>query len=313
MTQNLAEKYYFLLKADVCPLFLKLFFGNMTLQKRPTVLKAKKIICIFERRQLRMGFLDNEVQYHIQAKKGDIGKYVILPGDPGRCERIAAYFDNPVKIAQNREHTTYTGTINGEKVSVTSTGMGGPSSAIAMEELVRCGADTFIRVGTCGGMQVQVVPGDIVIATGAIRMEGTSKEYLPIEFPAVSDFTVTTALVEAAKQAKRPYHVGVVECKDSFYGQQEPGRMPVSYELMNKWEAWIRGGALMSEMESAALFTVASCLRVRCGTVSYVLQNQERRKQNIAEEFRTPGDMEAAILTAIDAIKILIEQDKKAL
>lgn len=137
--------------------------------------------------------------YHIQVAPGEVGRYVILPGDPKRCEKIARHFDNPVFVSDNREFTTYTGTLDGVKVSVTSTGIGGPSAAIAMEELKRCGADTFIRVGTCGGMALDVKGGDIVVATGAIRAEGTSREYAPIEFPAVADFDVVTALTQAAK------------------------------------------------------------------------------------------------------------------
>ena len=125
-------------------------------------------------------------QYHIQVGEGDVGKYVILPGDPKRCAKIAAYFDDAKLVADSREYVTYTGYLDGVKVSVTSTGIGGPSASIAMEELVKCGADTFIRVGTCGGMQLDVKSSDVVIASGAIRMEGTSKEYAPIEFPAES-------------------------------------------------------------------------------------------------------------------------------
>ena len=143
---------------------------------------------------------DASRQYHIQVAKGEVGRYVIMPGDPGRCEKIAAYLDDPVLVASNREFTTYTGMLDGEKVSVTSTGIGGPSAAIAMEELVRCGADTFVRIGTCGGMQPEVKSGDIVIATGSIRMEGTSKEYAAIEYPAVANLEVTNALVQAAKE-----------------------------------------------------------------------------------------------------------------
>ena len=181
-----------------------------------------------------------ELQYHIQLGKGDVGRYVLLPGDPKRCEKIAAHFDNPVKMADSREYVTYTGYLEGEKVSVTSTGIGGASASIAMEELVKIGADTFIRVGTCGGMQIPVKSGDLVIATGAIRMEGTSREYAPIEYPAVADFHMVQALVQAAEKGKYPYHVGVVQCKDAFYGQHEPETKPVSYELLNKWEAWKR-------------------------------------------------------------------------
>lgn len=165
---------------------------------------------------------DKDRQYHVQLEEGDVGRYVILTGDPKRCQKIAEHFEDALPVADSREFTTYTGYLEGEKVSVTSTGIGGPSAAIALEELANVGADTFIRVGTSGGMQLEVKSGDLVIATGAVRMEGTSKEYAPVEFPAVSDFHITNALVEAAENLKFPYHVGVVECKDSFYGQHAP-------------------------------------------------------------------------------------------
>ena len=184
-----------------------------------------------------MKYTENGIQYHIGLKQGDVGKYVILPGDPKRCAKIAALFDDARLVADHREFTTYTGYLDGEKVSVTSTGIGGPSAAIAMEELVRCGAEVFIRVGTCGGIQTDVKSGDLVIATGAIRMEGTSREYAPIEFPAVADYHIVQKLEMAAKANGYPCHIGVVQCKDSFYGQHEPEKMPVSYEL---WQ--IRSG-----------------------------------------------------------------------
>lgn len=247
-------------------------------------------------------------QYHIQVGKGEVGRYVIMPGDPKRCKKIAQYLENPILIADNREYVTYTGTLDGVKVSVTSTGIGGPSAAIAMEELCRCGADTFIRVGTCGGMQTEVKSGDIVIATGAIRMEGTSREYAPIEFPAVADITVTNALTKAVKEKEYSYHVGVVQCKDSFYGQHEPETKPVSYELQNKWEAWKRLGCLASEMESAALFIVASYLKVRAGSCFLVVANQEREKQGL--ENPVVHDTDMAIQTAIEAVRNLIREDK---
>ena len=248
-------------------------------------------------------------QYHIQVAKGEVGRYVIMPGDPKRCVKIAKYFDNPVLIADNREFITYTGTLDGEKVSVTSTGIGGPSASIAMEELYRCGADTFVRIGTCGGMQPDVKSGDIVIATGAIRMEGTSREYAPIEFPAVPDLKVTNALVEAAEQKGYSYHTGVVQCKDSFYGQHEPEVKPVSYELLNKWEAWKRLGCLASEMESAALFVVASCLKVRVGSCFLVLANQER--ENLGLDNPVVHDTDMAVQVAVEAIRGLICSDRK--
>ena len=252
---------------------------------------------------------DKDRQYHIQVAEGEVGRYVILPGDPKRCEKIAAHFDNARLIADSREYVTYTGELDGEKVSVTSTGIGGPSAAIAMEELVRTGADTFIRVGTSGGMAEEVKSGDIVIATGAIRMEGTSKEYAPIEYPAVADISVVNALMEAAGRLKLDYHTGVVQCKDSFYGQHSPERMPVSYELLNKWEAWKRLGVLASEMESAALFTVAAARGVRCGSIFHVIWNQERNAAGL-DQLRDE-DTDSAIRAGVEAVKLLIQRDRE--
>ena len=252
---------------------------------------------------------DASKQYHIQVGEGDVGKYVILPGDPKRCAKIAEYFDDPVLVADNREYVTYTGYLDGVKVSVTSTGIGGPSASIAMEELVKAGADTFIRVGTCGGMQLDVKSGDLVIATGAVRMEGTSKEYAPIEFPAVSDIGIVNSLIASAGEMKEEYHAGVVQCKDAFYGQHAPEAMPVSYELLNKWEAWKRLGCLASEMESAALFIVASTLHVRVGSVFLVVANQEREREGL--ENPVVHDTDMAIRTAVQAIRKLIKEDRE--
>ena len=250
----------------------------------------------------------NEKQYHIQCAKGDVGRYCILPGDPGRCEKIAACLKDPVHVSYNREFNTYTGTLNGVKVSVTSTGIGGPSAAIAMEELTACGADTFIRVGTCGGIDLKVESGHVVIASGAVRQEGTSREYAPIEFPAVGDFEVISALKQAADSLNLRNHVGVVQCKDSFYGQHSPERMPVAAALLDQWEAWKRLGVLASEMESAALYTAAAALNVRCGSVFSVVWNQERKKAGALEP--DCYDTERAICVAVEAVKLLIVRDK---
>ena len=254
-----------------------------------------------------MKYTTDGTQYHIGLKNGDIGEYVILPGDPKRCENIAAYFDNPQLIADKREFKTYTGFLNGVKVSVTSTGIGGPSASIALEELVKVGGKYFIRVGTCGGMDLNVKSGDLVIATGAIRMEGTSKEYAPIEFPAVADYDVITALKQSAEILNQSYNIGVVECKDAFYGQHNPEIMPVSYELENKWNAWLRMGCLASEMESAALFIVGNFLKVKVGSIFLVVANQEREKQGLDNP--VVHDIDSAIKTAIEAIKLLINNN----
>ena len=251
-----------------------------------------------------------EKQFHIHCVEGDVGRYVILPGDPGRCEKIAALFDNAHFVARNREYTIYTGTLLGEKVSVCSTGIGGPSAAIAMEELHNIGADTFIRVGTCGGIDLDVRSGDVVVATGAIRYEHTSREYAPIEFPAVADFQVTNALVEATKKLGFPLHTGIVQCKDSFYGQHDPAASPVYYELQQKWESWKRLGVKASEMESAALFVVAAALGCRCGSCFHVVWNQEREAAGLDQKMSE--DTSSSVKVSVEALKLLIEADRKA-
>ena len=247
-------------------------------------------------------------QMHIHIQKGDIGRYVILPGDPARCEKIARYFDEPKFLASNREYTVWTGKLDGEPVAVCSTGIGGPSAAIALEELVECGADTFIRVGTSGGIVDKVKGGDIVIATAAIRQEGTSREYLPIEFPAAADFEVVSALREAAKALEFPYHVGVIQSKDSFYGEIRPAQMPVGDELVSKWKAWKAAGALTSEMETAALLIVSQVLHVRCGAVLNVLWNAD----NDDAPAIPPGATERGVRAAVEAVRVLIREDKAA-
>ena len=247
-------------------------------------------------------------QFHIACAQGDIGRYCILPGDPGRVPAIAALFDDAKQIAYNREFNVWTGTLLGEKVTACSTGIGGPSASIAMEELHKCGADTFIRTGTCGGIALDVQSGDVVVATGAIRYEHTSREYAPIEFPAVADFQVTNALVEATKKLGFPLHTGIVQCKDSFYGQHDPAASPVYYELQQKWESWKRLGVLASEMESAALFVVAAALGCRAGSCFHVIWNQEREAAGLDQ--KRHEDVSSSVRAAVEALKILIEADR---
>ncbi len=248
-------------------------------------------------------------QYHTGVGPDDIGKYIIMPGDPKRCAKIAEHFEDAKLVSDVREYVTYTGYLEGVKVSVTSTGIGGPSAAIAIDELSKCGAHTFIRVGTCGGMQEDVLGGDIVISTGAVRMEGTSREFAPIEYPAVPNLDVVNALVSSAKKLNAPHHVGVCQCKDSFFGQHEPEVMPVSYELENKWQAWLRMGCLASEMESAALFIAGQFLRVRVGSCFLVVANQERAKKGLPN--KQVHDTELAITVAVGALRELIRNDKE--
>lgn len=248
-----------------------------------------------------------EKGYHIGFRDNHGARYAILPGDPGRVEEIAKHFDEAEFLNVNREYTTWLGKLDGVPVLAISTGMGGASTAICVEELRAIGVDTFIRVGTCGAMQTEIVGGDLVVATGAVRMEGTSKEYVPVEFPAVPDLAVTNALAEAAGKLGFRCHTGVVQCKDSFYGQHDPGRMPVGYELENKWQAWIRAGCLASEMESAALFTVSSVLRARAGSVFSVVWNQERARLGLDNP--EVHDNDRSIRTAVEALRTLIRSD----
>lgn len=255
--------------------------------------------------------MTNEMEYmhHIKCKKGDVGKYVLLPGDPGRVAKIAASLDDAKHIQTNREYEVWTGSLEGVKVSVMSTGMGGPSAAIGLEELNMIGAHTFIRIGTCGGIDPDLEPGTLIIPIGAIRKDGTGREYVPIEFPAVPNFDLVLALKTAADQLGNKSAMGVVECKDSYYGQHDPKRMPAKHELMQMWEAWKMAGAIGSEMESSALFIVSSVLRVRCASILLLCRNRER------EDLMNTGlvrvtEISTAIETAIEALRTLIRKEK---
>ena len=250
-----------------------------------------------------------EKEFHIQCVKGDIGKYCIICGDPGRVPDIAALLDDAKQVAYNREFNIYTGYLDGEKVSVSSHGIGAPSTSIAMVELHNCGADTFIRVGTCGGIDLNVKSGDIVVATGAIRYEHTSQEFAPIEYPAVADLDVTLALREASREMGKTTHCGIAQCKDSFYGQHSPESSPVYYELLNKWESWKRLGVKCSEMESSAAFVIADALGCRCGACFHVIWNQEREKAGLDQDMST--DTSAAVNIAVEAIRKIIKLDKE--
>lgn len=237
---------------------------------------------------------DKGQQYHVELSGGDVGRYVILPGDPGRVEQIASFLTDAKKIAHHREYVTYTGTLNGVPVSVTSTGIGGPSAAIAMEELIAVGADTFIRVGTAGMLQDYFDLNDCIIATGSVRDEGTSRQYIPLSYPAVAHYEVVNALVQAAKKCGKRAHVGIVQSKDAFYGEAEPEYMPTRPMLEYQYAAWTKGRVLASEMESAALFVVSSIRNTRAGCI---LNNR--------------GDINETIAVAVEAMRIMIEQDKQ--
>lgn len=247
---------------------------------------------------------DSGLQYHVKVRPGDIGRYVLLPGDPGRVEKMAKYLDDAQFVSSNREHTVFTGTLLGEKVSIVSTGMGCPSTAIAVEELIAVGANTFIRVGTSGAVQPWLKLGDVAVVTGAIRDEGTTRQYLPIEFPAIADVEVVNALAEACRRVEANYYLGISQTKDSFYGEVERERMPMAAHLEERWKAWEAGGAICSEMEAAAIFILSSIYRKRAGGVMMVIGS------DIETLLKKQHDKEIMIKAAIEAIKILIEQDR---
>lgn len=241
--------------------------------------------------------------FHLKLSYGQVGRYVLLTGDPGRCEQIASLFDEPVFAASNREFTVYNGKLSGVPVSVCSTGIGGPSAVIALEELVQCGAHTFLRIGTCGGIAPKVQAGDLVLATAAVRQEGTGLEYAPAIYPAAADFTVLSAQVAAAKALGLPHHVGVIQSKDSFYGQHDPARMPVRSRLETYWEAWKKLGVLASEMEAAALFVAGAALGVRVGAAMLALHNQETDTQ------RQPRPVEPLLRFGVETLRTLIKEE----
>lgn len=253
-----------------------------------------------------------EKTLHVKLSSSDVGRYAIVPGNPDRCEKIANFLENPKKIMQNREHTTYEGWLEGEKIVVTSTGMGGPSAAICMEELVKCGVDTFIRVGTAASTARQVCVGDVAVVNGAVRMEGTGSHYLPMEFPAVPDYELLKALESASLALGYRTHVGISITKDSYFTEINPQQKPVGYELVNRWEAYVKGGAITTSMEEAALFLVAASLGVRAGSVLVSATNYKDETSLDTSAGGYPTDSEIRpIRVAVEALRQIIKDDRK--
>ncbi len=238
-------------------------------------------------------------QYHIDLAPGDVGRYVLLPGDPARAEKISKYFDNPREMAFKREFRTFTGTVEGIKVSVTSTGIGCPSAAIALEELVAIGADTFIRVGTAGSLQEKVDVGHLAIATAAIREEGTTRQYIPLSYPAVADPEVLFALQQAASELGYPHHLGITHCKDAFYSEHEGYAAQEEFN-QDLWKTWLRANVVSTSMEEAALFVVGTLRRVRVGALATIIGQTWAGKPIIKSV-----DPANAIRTALRAFVIL--------
>ncbi|GAA0201380.1 nucleoside phosphorylase [Haladaptatus pallidirubidus] len=247
-----------------------------------------------------------DVQYHIEVGEGDVADAVLLPGNPERVDTITQFWDSADEVAYHREYRTATGTYEDAPISVTSTGIGSPSAAIAVEELARIGADTFIRVGSCGAIQPEMNVGDLVITTGGVRQEGTSDEYVREEYPAVADYEVVSALVAAAERLGYDYHTGITMSADSFYaGQGRPGFEGFSAEGGDELVSHLKNANVKNiEMEASAILTIANIYGLRAGAVCSVYANRE------TGEFRTEGESRAAE-TATLAVKLLAQMDEQ--
>ena len=247
-------------------------------------------------------------KYHIGLAKGDVGNYVLVPGDPGRTPMIAKFLDDAHEVAFSREYRTFTGTVAGVPVSTMSTGMGGPSVAIGIEELSELGVHTFLRVGTLGGAQPEIKMGDLVIAEGSVRTEGTPNGYVPLEYPAVASLDVVNALVAAAKAAGAPHHLGIIRSVDALYSDLLPDQMPRSRDLREELEMWSRAGILGNEMESSTLFVVARIRHLRAGTLDLCVDEVGAGEIHHLDQ----SYMDRMLKVAVDAIRRLIENDRAA-
>ncbi len=254
--------------------------------------------------------MTNERLHHLGCFPDELGKYVLVPGDPKRVKTIADQLDESYAVADFREYASYTGKLDGTIVSVVSTGIGGPSAAIAVEELADAGVHTVIRVGTCGAHQSELIPGTLIIPTAAVRSEGTSDAYMPKQFPAIPNLEVMQAIIEAAKRFDFKFAAGIVDSKDSYYGQHCPERMPTRDALIRNMEMWTEAGVLGSEMECAAIFVVSAIRKIRSGAVLNLFSNLLREKKYGLKD--VCFDTHNAILTAVEALRILIAADKKA-
>ncbi len=249
-----------------------------------------------------------EKKYHIGLANGDVGEYVLIPGDPGRTPAIAKYLDDAREVAFNREYRTFTGSLLGVPVSTISSGMGGPSVAIAVEELGELGVHTFLRVGTCGATQPEIKMGDLVIGIGAVRSEGTPNGYVPREYPAIASLDVVNALVVASKVANAPHHVGIIRSVDALYSDLMPDRMPNPHHLHEELDMWSRAGVLSNDMESSTLFIVARLRKLRAATVNLCVDELGAGEIHHLD----PSYMDRMLRVAVDALKRLIEHDRAA-
>jgi uridine phosphorylase len=249
-----------------------------------------------------------ERKYHVGLARGEVGQYVLLPGDPGRTPMIAKHLDGAREVAFSREYRTFTGTVAGTPVSTVSSGMGGPSVAIGVEELSELGVHTFLRVGTCGAAQPEIKMGDLVIATGAVRSEGTPSGYVPLEYPAVPSLHVVNELVAAATAAGAPFHTGLIRSVDALYSDLVPDTMPRARQLREELEMWSRAGVLSNDMESSTLFVVARIRKLRAGAINLCVDEIGAGEIHHVD----PKYMDRMLRVAVDALKLLIERDRAA-
>ncbi len=248
-----------------------------------------------------------EKKYHVGLAKGEVGEYVLVPGDPGRTPMIAKYLDGAKEVAFSREYRTFTGSLDGVPVSAMSTGMGGPSVAIGVEELSELGVHTFLRVGTCGAAQPEIKMGDLVIAMGSVRSEGTPNGYIPLEYPAVASLHVVNALVDAAKASGAPHHVGIIRSVDALYSDLLPDTMPRPH-LRDELAMWSRAGVLSNDMETSTLFVVARLRKLRAGTINLCVDELGAGEIHHLD----PSYMDRMLKVAVDALRLLIKADRGA-
>jgi uridine phosphorylase len=245
-----------------------------------------------------------EKKYHVGLGRGDVGDYVLVPGDPGRTPMIAKYLDDAREVAFSREYRTFTGKLGSTLVSTMSTGMGGPSVAIGVEELSELGVHTLLRVGTCGAAQPEIKIGDLVIGLAAVRSEGTPNGYVPPEYPAVASLHLVNALIDAATAASVPFHVGVIRSVDALYSDLVPDSMPRPH-LRDELEMWSRAGILCNDMESSTLFVVSRLRKLRAGTINLCVDEIGAGEIHHLD----PSYMDRMLKVAIDAMRRLIERD----
>ena len=248
-----------------------------------------------------------EKKYHVGLAKGEVGEYVLMPGDPGRTPMIAAHLEGAREVAFSREYRTFTGSLGGVPVSAISSGMGGPAVAIMVEELSELGVHTFLRVGTCGAAQPEVKMGDVVIAIGSVRTEGTPNGYVPAEYPAIASLDVVNALVASADASGVPHHVGIIRSVDALYSDLLPDTMP-RLHLRDELEMWSRAGVLCNDMESSTLFVVSRLRKRRAGTINLCVDELGAGEIHHLD----PSYMDRMLKVAVDAIRRLIEQDARA-